>query len=100
MVITITGGGLVRSYATRMGTDALKRGLGAAIRMRRAKENLGKEQFAQMIGINRLTLRKIETGLANPQLDILIKIAGGLNVPLSTLFAEGEGIALEWDSEE
>lgn len=49
-------------------------------------------QFAYMIGINRLTLRKIERGDANPRLDILLKIAHGLNVPLSTLFLEGEAL--------
>ena len=75
--------------------DDLKIGLGTAIRMRRAKENLGKERFALMVGINRLTLRKIETGAANPQLDVLLKIANGLNVPISTLFSEGESIARE-----
>lgn len=75
-----------------MGED-LRQGLGTAIRMRRAKEDLGKAQFANMIGINRLTLRKIEEGVANPQLDILLKIADGLDVPLSTLFLEGEALA-------
>ena len=72
-----------------------KKGLGTAIRMRRAKENLGKERFALMVGVNRLTLRKIEAGVANPQLDILMRIASGLNVSLSKLFAEGEALARE-----
>lgn len=73
-----------------------KIGLGTAIRMRRAKENPKKEQFALMVGINRLTLRKIESGTANPQLDVLLKIANGLDVPISTLFFEGEALAREF----
>ena len=78
----------------------LKIGLGTAIRMRRAKENLGKERFALMIGINRLTLRKIEAGTANPQLDIVMRIASGLNVSLSALFAEAEALARELEESE
>lgn len=73
----------------------LKKGLGTAIRMRRAKANLGKEQFALMVGISRITLRKIETGTGNPQLDVLIKIADGLDVPLAALFAEADALARE-----
>ena len=53
-----------------------------------------------MIGINRLTLRKIGAGTANPQLNIVMRIAGGLNVSLSALFAEAEALARELEESE
>lgn len=43
-----------------------------------------------MVGINRLTLRKIEAGEANPTMDVMLKISQGLDVPLSNLVLEGE----------
>ncbi len=70
--------------------DAFKIGLGRAIRMQRAACGLTKQRLSLMVGVNRITLRKIEQGEANPTLDVLRKIADGLETPLHTLIAAGE----------
>lgn len=67
-----------------------KKGFGKAVRARREECDLTKERFALMIGINRLTLRRIEAGNANPTLDVIQRIAKGFDVPLSRLMVEAE----------
>ena len=44
------------------------------------------EQFADMIGINRSYFSQIENGKKNPSLNVLVRIASGLDVPLPALF--------------
>ena len=57
---------------------------------KRAVCNLTKERLSLMVGINRLTLRRIESGDANPTLDVMYRISEGLGVPLSELIAQAE----------
>ncbi|MCB7037896.1 helix-turn-helix domain-containing protein [Eggerthella sinensis] len=67
-----------------------KKGFGRAVRAHREECGLTKERLALMVGINRLTLRRIEAGDANPTLDVIQRIAKGLDTPLSELMAEAE----------
>lgn len=55
-----------------------KKALGRVYRRRRREVGLTMQQLCLMTGVNRLTLRKIETGLGNPTLDILMKLADGM----------------------
>ncbi|MDO4400699.1 MAG: helix-turn-helix transcriptional regulator [Coriobacteriia bacterium] len=68
-----------------------KHKLGAAIKERRRICGLSKQKLALMIGINRLTLRRIEEGIGNPTLDVLLKICDGLDTSLASLTARAEG---------
>lgn len=70
--------------------DVFKQKFGNAVRKRRIECGLSKQRFALMVGMNRLTLHNIESGKANPTLDVLLRIADGLDVSLSSLAAEGE----------
>lgn len=70
--------------------DDYKKGFGRAVRAHREESGLTKERLALMVGINRLTLRRIEAGEANPTLDVIQRIAKGLDAPLSELMAEAE----------
>lgn len=58
--------------------------------MRRHECRLTKQCLSLMTGVNRLTLRRIEAGEANPTMDVMLKIACGLGLPLSELIAKGE----------
>ncbi|MBE6471598.1 MAG: helix-turn-helix transcriptional regulator [Coriobacteriaceae bacterium] len=66
--------------------------LGRAIALRRKECELSKQRFALMIGISRVTLRRIEDGTGNPTVDILLKVAEGLGTDLYTLIHRAEGI--------
>lgn len=61
------------------------RSLGNAIRTRREAEEISLRKFALMIEMNYTYLYKIERGEGNPSIEILMKIAEGLNVPVRDL---------------
>jgi len=61
-------------------------------RIRRTRRRLGwtLQQLADASGFTRSLLSKIETGKTVPPVATLVKIAGALNVPVSSLIEEGE----------
>lgn len=63
-----------------------KRMLGSSIRSVRAERNISQRQLALMTGISRSYLWKIETGTADVGIDVLIKIAKALDIPVHSLF--------------
>lgn len=63
-----------------MNSTAYKKNLGNKIRMTRRSHGISVERFALMVGIDRNYLRDVEYGRANPTIDILIKIAEGLEM--------------------
>ncbi|OUP11177.1 transcriptional regulator [Collinsella sp. An2] len=60
--------------------------LGSSIRSVRAERNISQRQLALMTGISRSYLWKIETGTADVGIDVLIKIAKALDIPVHSLF--------------
>ena len=86
-IVTVLG---KRSQYPVLMNEKYKSGFGEAVRMQRAVCNLTKERLSLMVGINRLTLRRIESGDANPTLDVMYRISEGLGVPLSELIAQAE----------
>ena len=68
-----------------------KHKLGTAIKERRRMSGLSKQKLALMVGVNRLTIRRIEEGAGNPTLDVLIKICEGLDTTLGSITARAEG---------
>ena len=86
-IVTVLG---KRSQYPVLMNEKYKSGFGEAVRMQRAVCNLTKERLSLMVGINRLTLRRIESGDANPTLDVMYRISEGLGVPLSEFIAQAE----------
>ena len=77
----------------RMGKDESKaafRRIGANIRKIRHENGLSQEKLSAMVGIERGYLSQIESGKKNPSVKKLMRIADGLDVPLTALF-EGLG---------
>ena len=71
-----------------MGNITLKAQLGANIAELRTRAGLSKTTFALMIGVSRLYLGNIESGAANPTVDVLERMADGLGTSVSALFGD------------
>jgi len=63
---------------------------GRTIRARRAKAGHSQESFADAIHVHRTYMGTLERGDGNPTLDMIVRIARGLDVSLSELFAAVE----------
>ena len=60
--------------------------LGKTIRTLRNEQHLSLRKFGLMIGVDYTYLFDIEHGKANASVDVLVKIASGLNVEVWELF--------------
>jgi transcriptional regulator with XRE-family HTH domain len=60
---------------------------GRAVREARARRDLSQERLGLNCGLHRNYVGAIERGEINPTLRILFKLATGLTLPLSELFA-------------
>ncbi len=65
----------------------LQTNLGITIKELRNKLGLSQEKFALLIGMDRTYLASVEAGKRNISLSNIEKIATGLNIPVSKLFA-------------
>lgn len=70
--------------------DSIQQLLGRAIRKRRMALGLSQEKFALKIGIDRTYYASVEAGKRNISVVNIKKIADGLEVSLSELFACAE----------
>lgn len=57
--------------------------IGAAIRARRAKERITLEEMAALTGIGINTLSRLERGVGNTQLSVLLKVLETLGLDIS-----------------
>ena len=71
-------------------TNRFRSELGITIRRRRHKLDLSQEDFADMAGIHRTYVSSIELGKVDVGIGVAYKIAGALNLPLSSLIKETE----------
>lgn len=67
-----------------------KRVLSENIKSLRKERNLAQERLALEAGVDRTVVSKIERQVSNPSLEILVKLAFILEVPLWQLFSEGK----------
>lgn len=74
-----------RTYACRMDNVREKRALGSNIQAARAERGISQRQLALMTGTSRSYLWKIEMGAADIGIDVLIRIAKALDVPVREL---------------
>lgn len=72
-----------------METD-IKKTFGACVRQFRTSTELSQEKFALKINMDRTYFASVESGRRNISLENIQKIADGLNVSLSDLFAAVE----------
>jgi len=63
---------------------------GRTVRARRAKAGYSQESFADAIHVHRTYMGTLERGDGNPTLDMIVRIARGLDVSLSELFTAVE----------
>lgn len=75
-----------------MDSATYKQIIGGKVRAARRAHGMSVEKLALMVGINRNYLRNIEFGRANPTVDVVIKIADGLGIPIWELMTPDEGI--------
>ena len=68
-----------------MDNEAEKRAIGARIRAERTRRGISQRRLALMTGTSRSYLWKIETGAADVGIDVLIRIAKALDVPVRDL---------------
>jgi transcriptional regulator with XRE-family HTH domain len=59
---------------------------GRAVRALRTKAGFSQEGFADVINVNRTYMGKLERGKGNPTLEMLARIAQGLDISLIKLF--------------
>lgn len=64
---------------------ARRRAIGDRIRSARLHANLTQEKLAELAGMDRQAINRIEQGHASPRLDNLIRIAEALGLPLADL---------------
>jgi len=64
--------------------------LARSLRAHREARRLSLGELATQSGVSKTTLSKIETGLANPSVETLWRIAEALGLPLGTLLGEAE----------
>lgn len=79
--------------AAREADDAISVELGLRIRALRAQSALSLEQLSQRAGVSRAMLSSIERGEKSPTLPIIVRIAGGFGVSLSSLLGATPDLA-------
>lgn len=67
--------------------NAVRQTVGRNARALREARGMSQKCFAEMIGVNRAYYNRVELGLRNISMDLLVKIASGLDVPLTWLFS-------------
>lgn len=65
-----------------------KQRLGCAIASRREAKGVSQRMFAQFAGVDRSTLREIESGMGNPTLTTLLRLSHSLEVPIDVLLKD------------
>ena len=63
---------------------------GRTVRSLRAKAGYSQESFADAIRVHRTTMGTVERGEGNPSLEMIVKIARGLDLSLSEFFVAVE----------
>lgn len=65
-----------------MSINSEKEAIGKILQSRRKARKIVQEQLADIAGISPRTLRDIEKGIANPELETLMKICGVLGMEI------------------
>ena len=71
---------------------------GLTIRKFRLEKGVSQEDIAEVIGIDRSYMGRLERGEASPSLSLILKIAKSLNISSSLLLGETEKVLYEKSS--
>lgn len=74
-----------RQRENRTNDDAIVIKVGSRVKRLRSQAGLTLEEFATQSGVSRAMLSKVERGEKSPTLALIVRIAKGLNVSMSTL---------------
>ncbi len=74
-----------QARGSRTNDDAIVVEVGGRVKRLRTQAGLTLEEFAAQSGVSRAMLSKVERGEKSPTLAIIVRIAKGLNVSMSTL---------------
>ncbi|WP_432477203.1 helix-turn-helix transcriptional regulator [Nocardioides sp. GXQ0305] len=66
---------------------AHRRAFGDQVRRLRSEAGWTQEQLAERAGVHRSYLAAVEVGGRNPTLDVIVKLANALHVPVRDLFS-------------
>jgi len=72
----------------RKGIPKIKERFGLAVRKRRHELGISQEGLAERAGLHRTYVADIERGIRNVSIENVEKLAVGLEISISTLFAE------------
>jgi transcriptional regulator with XRE-family HTH domain len=67
--------------------EELRTDLALNLKAIRKARGLAQERLALDAGVDRTVVSKIERGVTNPSLEILLRLANHLNVPIGQLFS-------------
>ena len=70
-----------------MGLEETKMLIGQRIARIRQSQGFSQRNFSSMIELDRVTLNRIESGVGNPTVETLQRIADGLEVDVATFFS-------------
>ena len=79
---------------------ALHKTIGARLQEIRHTRGLTQEQFAEAVGIQPPTLSRYETGRRSMSVDLLVRVAGALDVPVDRLLQGHAGRSSALDDNE
>lgn len=65
--------------------------LGKQVQLARKAKNISQEELADLTGLHRTYISGIERGRRNPSLEVLERLAMGLDVKVHELLVEGPG---------
>lgn len=68
--------------------------MGSALKKYRKENNMSLDDLAELTGVSKLTLGKIERGETNPTLAMIWKISKGISLPLLALFQTEDPVSV------
>ncbi len=78
-----------------LATDPLLAGVCRALSQRREDLGISQEEVAHRAGLHRTYISDIERGARNPTLKTLGRLAGALDISVSTVIANAEALVFE-----
>lgn len=92
-------GSVLTAHQSLSSIDDSTASFGPQLQRLRTARKLSQQQLADAAGVSRGQISELETGKALPRLDVLYRLARGLNVPTSSLLvAEQRLQAAGWET--
>ena len=76
----------MNTHSTTNSLEALRAALAKNLKLLRSERGLSQERLALESNVDRTYVSKIERGIGNPSLEVLVRLAGRLEVKVFDLF--------------